>query len=127
VASEVAFTIVRNEKSKIRQRRIHKNGDQIRAQSIDQVDNSQLYAEGEEIDQSRIEKDFLNQFEIGLKSFKTLKIGATLPIFMKMSREVIWVQIDSINNMKDDSSIFLNSHPSGASQALTFTNFDSFI
>jgi len=55
------------------------------------------------------------QFEIGLKSFKTLKIGAILPIFMKISKEVIWVQIDSINNLKDDSSIFLNSHPSGAS------------
>lgn len=62
-----------------------------------------------------------------MKSFKTLKIGATLPLFMKMSREVVWVQIDSINNLKDDSCIFLNSHPSGASQALTFTNFDSFI
>jgi hypothetical protein len=58
--------------------------------------------------------DFLKQFEIGLKSFKTLKIGATLPIFMKMSKEVIFVQIDSVNNLKEDFSIFLNSHPSGA-------------
>lgn len=50
MASEVAFTIVRNEKSKIKQKRIQKNGDQIRAQSMDQGDNSLLYAEGEEVD-----------------------------------------------------------------------------
>ncbi len=64
---------------------------------------------------------------MGLKSFKTFKIGDILPVLMKISQEVIWVQIESINNQTDDRCVFLNSHPPGSSQVLTFTNFDSFI
>jgi hypothetical protein len=65
VASEVTMSINKVEKSKMRQRKIVKSGDEVRAGVARENMESSIvkYPEGMNIDEERIEKDFLLEFE----------------------------------------------------------------